>query len=82
MKKKEVTIAKLDIIVMYPSIQFKLVRKSVDYFSKSLSTKEKEKIGKCLETITFGMSSTLVSFTDIFYKYDRYLSEEQGLTIG
>ena len=45
--------------------------------------KEKEKIGKCLDVIKFGMSNTLVSFTDKFYEYDGDLNEEErGLTIG
>ena len=75
LKKKEVTTAKLDIVNMYPSIQFKLVRKAINYFSKSLSKEEKEKIEDCLEMIKFGMSNTLVSFIDKFYEYG---GDEEG----
>ena len=69
------TTAKLDIVNMYPSIQFKLVRKAINYFSKSLSKEEKEKIEDCLEMIKFGMSNTLVSFIDKFYEYG---GDEEG----
>ena len=81
--KRQVTIAKLDIVAMYPSIQFKLVRKAVEFFSKSLTKRDKKKIEKCLEMVKFGMSNTLVSFIDKFYEYDGDLDdEERGLTIG
>ena len=77
MKKTDVIISKLGIIAMYPLIQFKLVRKAVDYFSKSLSMKEKDKIRKCLEIIKFDMSNMLVSFIDKCYKYDGDSNKEE-----
>ena len=51
LKKREVTIAKLDIVAMYPSIQKKAVR----YFARELSSENNQKIEKCLEMIGFGM---------------------------
>ena len=68
---------------MYPSIQFKLVRKAIKFFSHSLPEKEKETIEKCLDMISFGMSNTIVSFKDRFFEYDGDVdTEERGLTIG
>ena len=43
-RKKEVTVAKLDIVAMYPSIQFLIVKKAVEYFSKDLQEKRKRKL--------------------------------------
>ena len=63
-KKNEVTLAKLDTVAMYPSIQFLLVKKAVRFNSKELSKRDKEKIEKCLEVIGFGMKNTLVCFID------------------
>lgn len=34
-KNKDTTIAKLDIVNMYPSIQFLIVKKAVEYFRKN-----------------------------------------------
>ena len=62
---------------MYPSIQFKIVKKAVKHFGKSLSKDSKEKINKCLEMISFGMSNTLVSFIDKWYEYDGDSKEEE-----
>ena len=82
-KKNKVTIAKLDIVAMYPSIQFKLVRKAIEFFAQDLPEKEKEKIEKCLEMISFGMSNTIVNFKDKFFEYDGDVDgKERGLTIG
>ena len=68
-KKNEVTLEKLDIVAMYPSIQFLFVKKAVRFYSKDLSKVEKEKIGTCLEMISFGMKNTLVCFIDKYYEY-------------
>ena len=42
-KKNEVTLAKVDIVAMYLSIQFLLVKKAVRFYSKDLSKGDKEK---------------------------------------
>ena len=44
----DVTVVKLDIEAMYPSIQFLLVKETVRYFLKDLSEEDKEKIEKSL----------------------------------
>ena len=77
------TLAKLDIVAMYPSIQFLIVKKAVRYFSKDLPDEMKKKIETCLEMIGFGMKNTLVSFTDKYYEYGGDMDgEKRGLTIG
>ena len=68
-KKKEVTVAKLDIVAMYPSIQFLLVKKAVQFFSKELPKEEKNKITNCLKLVEFGTSNTRITFVDKYYKY-------------
>ena len=83
LKKREVTIAKLDIVAMYPSIQFLIVKKAVRYFARELSSENNQKIEKCLEMIGFGMKNTLVSFIDKYYEYGGEMEDEKrGLTIG
>ena len=68
-RKKEVTIAKLDIVAMYPSIQFLIVKKAVEQFSKDIPREEKKKIRRCLKLIQFGMSNTLITFVNKYYEY-------------
>ena len=62
LKKKDVTLAKLDIVGMYPLIQFLIVKKSVRFFSKDLSSDQKNKIETCLEMIGFGMKTHTCKF--------------------
>ena len=49
-KKNKVTIAKLDIVAMCPFIQFKLVRKAIEFFGQNLP--EKERIGLLIKRST------------------------------
>ena len=68
---------------MYPSIQFLIVKKAVEYFSRTLPKEEKKKITKCLKLVEFGMSNTLVTFVDKYYEYGGDIEgEKRGLTIG
>ena len=68
---------------MYLSIQFLLVKKAANFFSKDLSRDEKATISKCLKLIQFGMSNTLVTFVDKYYEYGGDIDgEKRGLTIG
>ena len=77
------TIAKLDIVNMYPSIQFLLVKKAVNFFSKDLSKEEKITISKCLELVKFGMSNTLITFVNKYYEYGGDTTgDKRGLIIG
>ena len=83
LKKKDVTIAKLDIVAMYPSIQFLLVKKAVRYYAKDMSEEDKSKIEKCLQMIGFGMKNTLITFVDKYFEYGGDIDgEKRGLTIG
>ena len=77
------TLVSLDAIDMYPSINFDMVKKAVDHFSKALPTKDKETIEKCLEMIEFGMSNTLITFLEKHYQYGTLNAvEDKRLTIG
>ena len=82
-RKKEITVVKLDIVAMYPSIQFLIAKKAVEYFSKELPREEKKKIRICLTLIQFGMTNKLITFVDKYYQYRGDIEgDKQGLTIG
>ena len=82
-RKKEVTISKLDIVAIYPSIQFLIVKKAVEHFSTDLPREEEKKIRRCLKLIQFGMSNTLITFVNKYYEYGGDTEgNKQGLTIG
>ena len=53
---------------MYPSIKFALVRKAVKYFTNHLNEQEKKTVDTCLKLIYFSMSSTLLTFQEMYYK--------------
>ena len=69
LKRKEVTIASVDAINMYPSIKPATIRKAVRYFARKLTRETKKTINLCLYLIHFGMSSTLISFDGEYYEY-------------
>ena len=56
------SIASLDIVKMYPSIQNKLIRKAIDYYSENLPRADKELIKAALEMQEFSMGNTLLMF--------------------
>ena len=56
------TIVSLDAIDMYPSINFDMVIKAVEYYGRNLPPSDKEKVKKCLKMIEFGMGNTLSTF--------------------
>ena len=58
------TILSIDAEAYYPSVQLKLVRKAVHYFTSELPEEDQLKIDDCLEMIKFGMNSTLLTFID------------------
>ena len=58
--REEVTIASVDAISMYPSINLATIKKAVRFFARTLTTETKKTINLCLELIRFGMSSTLI----------------------
>ena len=77
------TIVSVDAKNYYPSIRYKLVKKAVEYFAKSLDTEKKNTIQLCLEMIKFGMGTTYLQFQDSYYEYDGdKVPDERGLTIG
>jgi len=63
------SIASLDIVKMYPSIQNCLIRKAIDHYSENLSTEDKKLIKAALEMQEFSMGNTLVMFRDKYYEY-------------
>jgi len=82
-RKKNTTIAKLDIVNMHLSIQFRLVKKAVNHFSTNLTETEKETISHCLELVQFGMSNTIITFVDKYYEYGGDIEgDKRGLTTG
>lgn len=83
LKKKDVTIAKLDIVAMCLSIKFLLVKKAVRYYAKDLSEEDKSKIKCFLQMIRFGMKNIRVTFINKYCKYEGDINgENKGLTIG
>eukprot|EP00957_Ditylum_brightwellii_P088650 6752004-Ditylum_brightwellii.AAC.1 len=60
---------------MYPSVQVKLIKKALRFYSRSLSPEDKQKIELGMEMIQFGMKNTLGSFR---YKYFNYKGAAKG----
>ena len=80
---KNCTIISLDAQDYYPSIQFKLVKKAVEFYSQHLPPDQQIKIQDCLAMTRFGMTSTYLTFLDQYYEYDGDQDpDEKGLTIG
>ena len=77
------TIISVDAKDFYPSVRFKLVKKAINYFSKTLPMSHKPTIEACLKLIQFGMKSTFLNFQERYYEYDGNQDpENRGLTIG
>jgi hypothetical protein len=77
------TIVSIDAQDYYPSVHFKLIRKAVQYYSQTLPNDLQDTVEDCLETVRFGMKSTLFTFQDQFYEYDGEENiDDGGLTIG
>ena len=70
------TIASVDAINMYRSIDLSTIKKAVIFFARKLTASTKKTINICLELTQFGMSSTLISFDDKYYKYHGGEKEE------
>ena len=64
LKKENTTIISLNIVSMYPSISFRMVKKAVKHYAKKCDKKQKRTIKDCLEMIKFGMDHTLLTFVD------------------
>ena len=77
LRKKEVTVAKLDIVAMYPSIQFLGGYKSVGHILKKFPREEKQKTNKCLKLVEFYMAKTLVALFNKYYKYGGDIYREK-----
>ena len=81
--RRNSTIASLDIKIMYPSIQFSIIKKAVTYYTSNLPAGEKEKIHHCLKMIEFGMASCLITFDDKYFEYrGKDYENDKGLAIG
>ena len=60
-----------------------MVIKAVNYFSKGLRKGEKKRIKDCLKMVNSGMTLTILSFKDEFYKYNGKVEvRKKVLTIG
>ena len=67
--REEVTLASVDAINMYPSINLATIKKAVRFFARTLTKATKKTINLCLELIRFGISSTLIFFDGEYYEY-------------
>ena len=67
---------------MYPSIKLSTIKKALVFFARKLTSATNKTINLCLELVSFGMRSTLISFDGNYYKYHSREREEQGLEIG
>mmetsp|Transcript_59900 Transcript_59900/g.71327 ORF Transcript_59900/g.71327 Transcript_59900/m.71327 type:complete len:290 (-) Transcript_59900:549-1418(-) len=77
------SIFSIDVINMYPSIKFSLIKKSVNFFLRNFPVKGRGTLNTCLKLIEFGMSSMLLSFHNKYYQYHCGDKDgERGLAIG
>eukprot|EP00957_Ditylum_brightwellii_P159450 12137672-Ditylum_brightwellii.AAC.1 len=69
LRRDKVTMMSLDIVNMYPSVQVKLIKKALQYYSCRLPAEAKRRINLGLAIVKFEMKNTLVNFCDKFYIY-------------
>eukprot|EP00980_Cylindrotheca_fusiformis_P020377 scaffold7407_cov165-Cylindrotheca_fusiformis.AAC.1 len=82
-RRNHCTILSLDIVDMYPSISFKLVKKAIKHFSANLSRTLQRQINFSLQFLQFGMNHTYFMFGGKYYQYNaNKTNDEKGLTIG
>ena len=77
----EVKIQSIGSINMYPSIKLDAINKSVNLFSKRLTSSSKKTIHIFLELIHFGMSSTLIYFDGEYLEYHGGNNKEIWIAI-
>ena len=84
LKANGYTITTLDIIIMYPSIKHKLIRKAINHFCMDrLNEDEEAVIAAALEMQQFSMGNTIITFRNKSCEYgvnDNPM--ERGITIG
>ncbi len=79
----DVTIASLDIVNMYPSVKYKLIKKAIEYYSQGFDEEERMMIESALAMMKFSMANTLVQFREKYYEYGVEEDPmERPLTIG
>ena len=81
-KREKLTIVSVDAVAIYPSINFPLVKKSIQFYTKNLPKYAMTKINLCLRLVRFGMSSTLLDFQDKYYEYIDEGLNTKVLVIG
>ena len=64
-------IIKLDIEAMYPSITYELVAKSVGYYAKEFSEKDKMRVESSLDMLKFSMSNCLINVGPGYFQYRK-----------
>eukprot|EP00957_Ditylum_brightwellii_P025218 1908679-Ditylum_brightwellii.AAC.1 len=67
--KNDMTSMSLDIKNMYLSVQVKLIKKALKFYSKSLLPEDKRKIELGMDMTQLGMKNTLVSYRDKYFNY-------------
>ncbi len=77
------TIASLDIVNMYPSVKFKLIKQAIEHYSKGFTEEEQTIIEASLEMLKFSMGNTIIQFRDKYYEYGVHEdAAERPLAIG
>ena len=64
-KSDRLTIASVDAVNVYPSIQLATIKKAVGFFRRGITGSTKKTIDLCLELILFGIRFTLISSNGI-----------------
>ena len=82
MKIKEVTTASTDVLSMYHSIKFPLLKKEISHFTRKLSKNQKSTIELILKLTEFVMSLTLMIFREKYFEYGGKVIKSKGLEIG
>ena len=69
-RRNLVTCIAVDVVNMYPSVRYSLIKKAVDHYCRKCGEEDKEKVRRCLEMLKFGMSNNYLNFRDEFFSYE------------
>ena len=67
MRRNLVTCIAVDVVNMYPSVRYILIKKAVDHYCLNCGEEDKEKVRRCLDVLHFGMSNNYLGFLDEFF---------------
>ena len=66
----------IDVVEMYPSINWELILRAVDYFSNNFDSNDQLKIKEALRVLKFGMERVVCKFGTELY---RYVGKTEGI---